>query len=225
LAYHSEENESGGIHIRELATGNDVRLTKYAEDVTPDWAPDNVQLAFPSQRAGDRQWRIYLDWANRTEGESELIGEGRTPGWAPDGTRLAYQGDNQGNNPGLYVLELNRNSATQLTDHEADRAPAWSPACRNASTCQIAFMSSRAGSWQIFLVDVASGVIQQLTQANGNSGLPTWSPDGSHIAFVSDRDGSWGVYVMPIAGGGATKIADWPGAREDWLVERLSWGP
>ena len=225
LAYHAEIDESEGIHVFNLATGEDVRVTKFAEDVTPGWGPDNLKLVFPSQREGDRQWRLYVGWADG-QSESDLLMDGRTPALSPDGTLLAYQGtDQQGNNPGIYLSDPGGGNPTRLTDHESDRAPAWTSTCRTGGTCQIAFMSSRDGSWQIYVVDVEGGSVQKLTQSAGSSGLPTWSPDGSRLAFVSDRDGSWGVYVMPSSGGPASKIADWGGQRDNWQVERISWGP
>jgi TolB protein len=70
----------------------------------------------------------------------------------------------------------------------------------SGESCQISFMSSRAGDWEIYVIDVLSGSLKRLTRSTGNDGLPTWSPDGEYIAFVSDRDGSWGVYIMPALG-------------------------
>jgi tetratricopeptide (TPR) repeat protein len=81
LAYHAEVDESEGLHIFDIATGEDIRITTYREDATPDWAPDNLRLVFPSQRSGDRRWQIYLGWADG-KGESVSLIDGRTPGEA-----------------------------------------------------------------------------------------------------------------------------------------------
>jgi Tol biopolymer transport system component/tetratricopeptide (TPR) repeat protein len=219
LAYHSEMSDSEGLHVFDLSTGQDIRATRFAEDVTPDWAPDNVKFVFPSQRSGDRRWVVYIGWAD-AKSEAVALADGRTPAWSPDGTQIAYQGtDPQGNNPGLYLIGASGGPTTRLTDHESDRAPAWSPNGK-----RIAFMSSRSGRWQLYVVDVAGGAPQPLAQSGGNDGLPAWSPDGEHIAFVSDRDGSWGVYIVPAAGGQAVRVTDWGGNRKDWLVDRISWG-
>jgi TolB protein len=84
-------------------------------------------------------------------------------------------------------------------------------------------MSSQAGNWEIYSINVLSGTLTRLTRASGNDGLPTWSPDGKYLAFVSDRDGSWGIYMMPASGGKATRVADWSDEFSDWLVERIDW--
>ena len=219
LAYRAEVGDSIGIHVYDLATGQDTRATKFGEDVTPDWSPDGTQLVFPSQRSGDRHWTLHIGWADG-QTEAVLLGDGRTPAWSPDGSRIAFQGtDPQGNNPGLYFVGAGGGPTTRLTDHESDRAPDWSP-----DGGRIVFMSSRSGRWQLYLVGAQGGAAQILTQSGGNDGLPAWSPDGSQIAFVSDRDGAWGVYVAPAADGQATKVADWGENRKDWLIERVAWG-
>lgn len=241
IAYHAELDESEGIHVFNVATGKDVRATTFREDVTPDWAPDNLRFVFPSQRSGDRRWQVYIGWADG-KGDPVPLVEGRTPAWSPDGTLIAYQGtDRQGNNPGLYLIGVEGGPAIRLTGSESDRAPAWSPECAQgvpavdngtsaspsrdsaASDCRIAFMSSKDGNWEIYVVEVLSGTLKRLTTSRGNDGLPTWSPDGRLLAFVSDRDGRWGVYITPARGGDAVKVADWGEEHADWLVERIAW--
>jgi len=69
---------------------------------------------------------------------------------------------------------------------------------------------------------------RQLTQ-EGDSGLPTWAPDGQAIAFVSNRDGRWGLWVMDVDGRHQCKIAALEPAFGQgpigWTEQRISWGP
>jgi tetratricopeptide (TPR) repeat protein len=223
VAYVPAGGEDDGIHVFDLATGEDRSVTTFKEDVLPHWAPDNTRLVFPSVRSGDRRWRIYIGWDTDEEGDAVPLLEGRTPAWSPDGGQIAFQGtDEEGNNPGIYLVSADGGPVERVTNGESDRYPAWSPNCRSGA-CQLAFMSSRSGNWQIYVVDAEGGTPRQLTTMEGNNGLPVWSPDGKYLAFVSDRDGTWGIYAVPASGGLATRVADWGQDHADWLLERLSW--
>jgi TolB protein len=50
---------------------------------------------------------------------------------------------------------------------------------------KIAFSSNRNGFWDLYLLDLSSGEVTQLTDTPEYEGAPTWSPDGSFMAFES----------------------------------------
>jgi dipeptidyl aminopeptidase/acylaminoacyl peptidase len=60
----------------------------------------------------------------------------------------------------------------------------------------------------LWLLDVASGQLRQLTFSGKNDTAPRWSPDGTSIAFVSDRDGAPQLYRLSMRGGDADKLTD-----------------
>ena len=59
---------------------------------------------------------------------------------------------------------------------------------------------------QIWIADVATGVVKQLTNAPKSSSAPAWSPDGRHLAFGSDRTDKRQIYVIDPAGGEAERM-------------------
>ena len=219
LVYRSEILDSRGLHIFNLNTGQDLRVTPFTEDILPNWGGGNKEFIFVSQRSGDRRWQIYLGFADG-KGDAVTLHDGRTPDLSPNDNIIAYQGsDPQGNNPGIYTIPKGGGDAIRVTEHESDRSPAFSP-----HSDKIAFMTTRNGNWDIWLVAADGGKAAPLIASSANDGLPVWSPDGSQLAFVSDRDGSWGVYIVSSGGGNPQKAADWGGDHPDWLLEQLSWG-
>jgi TolB protein len=61
--------------------------------------------------------------------------------------------------------------------------PSWSP-----DGTKLAFMGAIGGNYELQVVDLATGVVTQLTHSPGHDAWPAWSPDGSTIAFSSVRD-------------------------------------
>jgi dipeptidyl aminopeptidase/acylaminoacyl peptidase len=53
----------------------------------------------------------------------------------------------------------------------------------------------------LWIVEVASGRVRELTHGAWKDRAPVWSPDGKRIAFLSDRDGTNQVHVLwPVTG-------------------------
>ena len=76
-----------------------------------------------------------------------------------------------------------------------DREPHWSPDGKS-----IAFSSDRSGNYDVWILEIASSRLRQITTNPANDYFPTWSPDGREIAFVSSRTPSPGVYAAELDG-------------------------
>ena len=67
-------------------------------------------------------------------------------------------------------------------------------------------MAENRGVTAIYVQEMASGAVHQLTDFASNNSSPAWSADGSRIYFLSDRSGSSQVWVMDADGGNATLV-------------------
>ena len=52
------------------------------------------------------------------------------------------------------------------------------------------------GNFNIFIMDVATREVVQLTHGAGRNENPTWAPDGRHLVFSSRRGSSTQIYSM-----------------------------
>ncbi len=83
---------------------------------------------------------------------------------------------------------------TQLTSGDFDdRDPSVSP-----DGTKIAFSSNRSGFWDLYLLDLASGVVSQLTNSQAYDGAPSWSPDGQWLTFETYNGTHFDIVVMPV---------------------------
>jgi TolB protein len=89
-----------------------------------------------------------------------------------------------------------------------ERDPAVSPDGR-----WLAFSSRRNGWWDLYLMDLVSGELRQLTATQGYEGHPAWSPDGQWIAFEAYYEGNYDLWILPLDGsGGPLRLTDSPAA-------------
>ena len=72
----------------------------------------------------------------------------------------------------------------------------------------IIFQSRVDGFWQIFSLDLSSGVRTRLTRSAADDITPSVSPDGSWVLFQSSRSGSADVWRMRADGTAVEQLTD-----------------
>ncbi len=103
----------------------------------------------------------------------------------------------------LWLMRPDGTQQQKIIDLPGDqREPAFDPGGR-----LIAYSSNQTGTWQIYTVEVSTGVVWQITTAStpGNKRHPTWSSDSNWIAFATDRNGAqnWDIYKIRSNGAGS----------------------
>lgn len=114
---------------------------------------------------------------------------------------------------GTAIFETNAAFAQETTRIAIvqDQYPAVSPDGR-----KIAFESNRAGPTdQIFVYDLDTQVVKQLTSSIEANETPVWSPDGSKILFARRVDDTprtaWDVFEMNADGSDVRNLTNSPG--------------
>jgi dipeptidyl aminopeptidase/acylaminoacyl peptidase len=110
------------------------------------------------------------------------IGE---PQVSPDGKWVAYtvstpdMDANRGAS-NIWLVATSGGAELQLTQSGHDSSPVWSPDGKT-----LAFLSSRTGESQVYLLAMEGGESHALTKLSTGADIVKWSPDGKIIAFAS----------------------------------------
>jgi TolB protein len=197
LAFTSYASGNPEIYLFSLETNKRVPFPHYnGLNTTPAWSPDGTRLAFCSSMGGNPD--IYISSASGYNLQRMTFGTGVnvSPSWNPKtGGELAFVSDRSGS-PQVYIMSSDGTNLRRMTTAAVGgdaSAPAWSP---NGLFMAFHWRVSETGTYDIYIMEIASGRIIQLTHDAGRNEHPTWSPDGRHIAFESTRSGSRQIWTM-----------------------------
>ena len=157
----------------------------------PAWSPDGTQLAFTSNRDGNPE--LYL--MNSDGGDLRRLTYNpaidTSPTWSPTGTQLAFTSDRSGR-PQIYVIGVDGTGIRRMTFESYCDRPTWSRAPFN----EIAYSSRTGPGHDIKILEIATGVIRQLTFGLGTNESPTFAPNVRHLAFTSNRTGEKQIFTI-----------------------------
>jgi dipeptidyl aminopeptidase/acylaminoacyl peptidase len=174
-----EDETSSRVWMVPTADGEPVPLTAEGESSShPRWSPDGRHLAFLSARdEGETQiWTLY-----RGGGEAVRITDTAQSvsafEWSPDSRRMVVVLKD----PTPAELEAKEKG----DDYEEKTPPPWIVTRRQFKTDYVGYLDSRRS--HLYLLDVATKALTQLTAGDYDDSQPAWSPDGGKIAFTSNR--------------------------------------
>jgi dipeptidyl aminopeptidase/acylaminoacyl peptidase len=107
------------------------------------------------------------------------------PQISPDGKWVAYTVatpdlDANRNAGNIWVVSTEGGAPVQLTQSGHDSSPVWSPDGK-----VLAFLSSRAGDSQVYVLPMDGGEAHAWTHLSTGADVVKWSPDGKTILFTS----------------------------------------
>jgi len=197
-----EDKEYATIYL------NDRTMTNgKAQDISPKFSPDGKSIAFLSNRSGKLQlYSMPVDGGEArqlTDLKQDLGGFA----WSPDGTTIAFSAkpDFDGDSPIDLTKEPYR---VTRTVYRFDA---------------IGYLDQNVHN--IYLLDIASGEVTQLTDDETDNMALRWSPDGTKILYSASmqHDNERTIYptltVIDLDGNKQTLLDGW------WTYGKASWLP
>lgn len=206
IAYTSAAGERGAeLFVRWMDTGQTALLSNLPESPgSITWSPDGKTIAFqmfvehkPLSLASPPPRPEGAEWAAPVKAIDTYPYRRDGPGYVDVGFMH------------VFVIPADGGTPRQLTDGDHDHGGvlSWSPDSRS-----IVFSANRGDPIEdpfesdIWMVDVASGELTQLTRNDGPDVAPQFSPDGKSIAYLGIVDQGMGyhnahVYRYDVASG------------------------
>lgn len=190
------------IWIADLARGTATPFAGGTEGSAPRWSLDGQKLAFIGVGSDGKSAVVVANADGTNRKAIAEVGGTNAPlpnmgdrfAWSPDGRQVAFV------------------SATPGPEPDMDRDPIvitrywWRP----ASSAGGRFNDNRR--LHLFVADVASGQVRQLTKGDYYEHSIDWSPDGTRLAFLSNHEpdpdfkNNYDVFLLDIASGAVRQL-------------------
>ncbi len=172
----SEKTETR-VWMVQLSGGDPIPMTALGSSASePRWSPDGKYLSFLAAR-NDEKTQVWT--LNRQGGEAQQltdIDQGVSSyEWSPDATRLV-----------LTLRDPGPEDAKADDEKPKTRDP-WVIDRLQFKRDNVGYLDNRRT--HLFVFDIATRSLTQLTDGPYDDSSPVWSPDGSSLAFVSNRTG------------------------------------
>jgi len=178
----------------------------------PSWSPDG-------------KWVVYQKWSSESwrqnqplfsiDPEFDLAQSDTFPAFSHDGKKLALTNSNVAKVPGsrmssVSVMDADATNAKLIFRGEAGTlalTPQWSPNDDWIAFGVGFYFLPRSGRpARVMLMRPDGSELHELTKTEGNSGFPSWSPDGKRIVFRFWSESQYGLRIINLHDGSLTML-------------------
>jgi eukaryotic-like serine/threonine-protein kinase len=171
------------IYMYDMDRDRFNRFTFEGDNRLPIWTPDGRQVIFNSKRDGV----LNLYWKSADgSGSAEQLLESEFYQWpsnvSPDGLQLAFAETHPESKLDIWILDLNKRTATLFLETPADeKGPMISP-----DGNWITYTSDESGQDEVYLrpFPVAGDAVYQISDGGGV--MPKWATNGQELFYWSN---------------------------------------
>ncbi len=216
IAFSSLKGNSKEIYVMDYDGANVRTITANGGlNKFPEWAIDNSKLVFITKLPRKASWEL---WIQDLSGGRTVIPTPTSyvssPALSPDGLQVVFSARSLNRvDSDIFISNLDGSRRRRLTNHSAiDTSPAWSPTGQ-----QIAFVSDRSGTPQLWMMDVDGSNIRRLVDQGGHCDSPSWSPDGRYLLYSwqAPKRSKHDIFVIEAISGDIVQLTSNRGSNEN----------
>ena len=202
----------GGLFLHSLGPNGALTRITGQRGLTfgADVSPDGRWLAYSHPHGEENGPGLGLFLLTPGERVTRVASDGPysiLPAFSPDGRSVAYaSGSWEDRSLFLYTVDSGANRVL-VDDLGLVSHPTWSPDGRRLAPSSY----EGDGDAELYMLEVATGVVTRLTDNEANDDAPAWSPAGGQLAFRSDRDGDLDLYVLDLASRRVRRLTEMDG--------------
>lgn len=179
-----EDKSETRIWMVPMAGGDPIPMTAKGSSASrPRWSPDGKSLAFLAAR-GESKTQVWL--LDRNGGDSQQLTEVRqgvqSYDWSPDGRRLLLLIQD----PAPEDLAAAKDEDQGVKPARPRTQPPWVIDRLQTKQDYTGYLDHRRTHLYVF--DLSSKKLTQITSGDYDDAQPAWSPDGRFVVFSSNRD-------------------------------------
>jgi len=203
------------IAVVDMDGGRTSVVTKMGSDsLLPAFSPTGAEIAFTSYLRNNPDLYVVSAGGGRARRVSKATGLNTGAAWGPGGRVLALTMSYEGNSE-IYKIDPSEGRVeARLTNNPAiDSSPCFSP-----DGSQIAFVSNRQGSPQIFVMSASGGGAKRVTFQGKYNQTPRFSPraDKPQLAFTGrDERGVFDIFILDLKSGRIDRLTQGKGSNLD----------
>jgi Tol biopolymer transport system component len=180
----------------------------------PSWSPDGKRVVY--QKWSSESWRQNQPLFS-IDPEFELAFSDPFPAFSHDGKKLAAT--NRVSNSSVSVMNPDGTNAKLIFHGEEGAlalAPEWSPNDDWIAFGGGFYFLPRGRPARVMMVRPDGSELHELTKTAGNSGFPSWSPDGKRIVYRFWSESEYGLRIINLDDGSSTNLTTGPDNFPAW---------